>query len=79
MNSNINVKCVPYKRATNIYCHCTKLIPSEFVHPCSTNDTKMILKMNRDYSLTINKLGIHRIVLNYSSKKKNPKVFPFRT
>jgi hypothetical protein len=39
----------------------------------------MILKRNRDYSLTINKLGLDRISLHSSSKRKHSKVSPLYT
>ena len=52
---------------------------SGFVHPCCTRVSIMILKRNRDYSLTINKLGFNRISLHSSSKMEHPTVPPLYT
>jgi len=52
---------------------------SGFVHPCCTSVSTMILKMNRDYSLTINKLGLDRFTHHSRSKRKNSKVSPLYT
>jgi len=56
-----------------------KINSSGFVHPCCTSVSRMILKNNRDYSLTINRLGLDRISLHSSSKRKNTKVSPLYT
>jgi len=79
LHRKINMKKVPYWGATLIWCHCTKLIPSGFVHPCCTCVFRMILKRNRDYSLTIKKLGLDRISLHSSSEGKNSKLPPLYT
>jgi len=39
----------------------------------------MILKMNREYSLKTDKLGLEGFSLYSSSKRKNPKLPPFHT
>ena len=79
LHRKINVKYVLYWGVTRIWWHGTKLIPSEFVHPFCTSVSRMILKRKRDYSLTINKLGIDRISLHSSSKRKNSEVSPLYT
>ena len=79
LHQNINMKDVPYWGATRIWCHCTKLIPSGFVHPCCSSVSRMILKRNRGYSLTINKLGLDRISLHSSSEGKISKLPPLYT
>jgi hypothetical protein len=56
-----------------------KINSSGFVHPCCTSVSRMILKRNRDSSLKINKLGLDRISLRSSSKRKNSKVSPLYT
>ena len=79
LHRNINMKDVPYWGVTRIWCYCTKLIPSGLVHPCCTSVSRMILKRKRDYSLTINKLGLDRISLHSTSKRTHSKVSPLYT
>jgi len=50
-----------------------------FVHPCCNGVSRKIFKRNRDYSLTINKLGLDIISLHSSSKRKNTEVSPLYT
>jgi len=56
---------------------CTKEIRSGFVHPCCTNVSRIILKTNRGYYHTNNKLQLDRISPHSSQKAKIPKGLSF--
>ena len=56
---------------------CTKEIRSGFVHPCCTNVSRIILKTNKGYYHTNNKLQLDRVSPPSSEKAKIPLGLPF--